>query len=172
MQTIPGFEGEYQATEDGRVWGVRSHRFLKPRVNTRGYLQLKLFSNGRVLSFRVHRLIALTFLGPVPTGCEVNHKDHNKLNNEVGNLEYVTRVENQHAYQKHRTPGWAPRVKTGPQGPRPRPIIATPIVVGDPVQFTSVQEAVAAGFSNSGISMSISGKIKAHRGYRFERVGY
>jgi len=49
----------------------------------------------------VHWIVCLTFLGPPPTNKhEPNHKDGNKLNNSVGNLEYVTRSENiRHAYK-------------------------------------------------------------------------
>lgn len=42
----------------------------------------------------VHQLVALAFLGPCPAGYEINHKDHNRLNNSVSNLEYVTSSEN------------------------------------------------------------------------------
>ena len=50
-----------------------------------------LSSNGQV---RVHRLVALCYLGEPPLGAEVNHKDGNKENNDVSNLEYVTSKEN------------------------------------------------------------------------------
>ena len=45
-------------------------------------------------NYRVHRLVAEAFIGPCPEDKEVNHKDLNKSNNHISNLEYVTRSEN------------------------------------------------------------------------------
>lgn len=64
-----------------------------------GYYIVQPVINGRNKPFYVHRLVAEHFIGPCPDGCEVNHRDGNKTNNHVSNLEYVTHKENvRHAF--------------------------------------------------------------------------
>jgi hypothetical protein len=74
-------------------------RVLRPRTHPSGYLYLGMFiGKGKTkkrLWRRVHRVVAQTFLGPIPKGKEVNHKNLDKHCNSVDNLEYMTRSENQ-----------------------------------------------------------------------------
>jgi len=94
MKDIPGYEGKYAATEDGRIYSHKSKRFLKPYRCTRGYEQQSLDGKKQF----IHRLVALTYL-PNPQNKDfVNHKNGNKSDNRVSNLEWCTRSENmQHA---------------------------------------------------------------------------
>lgn len=102
---IPGYEGLYQASNQGRVrsvdrivsgrWGntKRRGKILKPVLNGPGYLQVVLCRE-KPISRRVHKLIAETWLGSCPQGAEICHNDGNKLNNKVSNLRYDTRSNN------------------------------------------------------------------------------
>ncbi len=100
----------YQVSEEGQVrssprivtqpcrWGGMIQRtfegkILKPGKNTKGYLHVSLGKGNTQL---VAKLVAQVFIGPCPDGAEVNHKDGDKNNNSVGNLEYVTSTENNH----------------------------------------------------------------------------
>ena len=85
---IPGAPG-YTASDDGRLAGPRG-KVLRTRPNHGGYPIVTI----RRRTVRVHRLVAATFLGPIPAGREVNHIDGSRNNNAVSNLEYVTRSEN------------------------------------------------------------------------------
>lgn len=101
MKPIPGYEGIYSATEDGRIWShggsaKRAHggKFLKPTVSPRGYLLVDLYRHGKRRMEYVHRLVALAFI-PQPGGeCVVNHKDFDPANNTAANLEWVSQAEN------------------------------------------------------------------------------
>jgi hypothetical protein len=75
-------------------------KILKPRKQNGGYLLINLSKDGTRYAVTVHRLVAKCFLTD-HEGNDVNHKDGNKTNNCLSNLEYVTRSENiKHAYRE------------------------------------------------------------------------
>jgi hypothetical protein len=77
-------------TEDGKVFGPRGERKLGK--NNRGYLMVNFIENGKRKFKTVHRMMAETYLGK--SNLEVNHKDKDRTNNHIDNLEWVTRKEN------------------------------------------------------------------------------
>lgn len=86
-------KGKYNICEDGRVYSRISHKFLKPCDNN-GYKTVTIVLDGKHKRFSLHRLIAETFIyNPEDKPC-VNHKDGNKANNSVDNLEWCTHKEN------------------------------------------------------------------------------
>ena len=101
MKDVPEFEEYFSVTEDGKVWSKRSNKFLKTR-SVNGYLGFTTRIGGRTakgILLKVHRLVALTYIPNPDNKPQVNHKDGNKLNNHVSNLEWSTASENiQHAY--------------------------------------------------------------------------
>ena len=104
---IPGYEGKYQASNQGRI------RSLDRRVGTPGKVGFKTMK-GRILrpgpvkktghlyvvlghgapGTPVHTLIALTFIGPRPAGADICHNDGDPTNNRLDNLRYDTRTNN------------------------------------------------------------------------------
>ena len=106
---IPGYEGIYQASTLGRIrtaegkttfttrHGVRhwKSRILKGRGDnyTTGK-RVSLWKDGKVKDWLVARLVAITFLGNPPEGFTVNHKDGNRLNNNIDNLEWLSLADN------------------------------------------------------------------------------
>lgn len=67
---------------------------LKPRPNNKGYLQVQIYNEFGVYKALIHKLVAETFIPNPENKPEVNHKDGNKCNNNVDNLEWVTHKEN------------------------------------------------------------------------------
>ena len=104
---IPDYEGAYQVSDMGRVRsldhiarcnrGTKLYRgrVIKPFITNAGYLRVGLRHHGDVHKRMdsVHRLVMLAFVGP--SDLQVNHKDENKTNNRLDNLEYVTASKNQ-----------------------------------------------------------------------------
>lgn len=79
---------------NGRKYHIKGH-VLKQQTNKNGYMYVQFSMNGKHFSRLVHRVIAITFL-PNPNNLpEVNHKDNNRTNNSVDNLEWCTRQYNQ-----------------------------------------------------------------------------
>lgn len=96
---IPGYEGRYQTSTRGRVKGLPccsrgTETILKPNLKKSGYFNIQLCQNGQAKTWRLHRLIAITFLANPEGKPQVNHKDGNRQNNCVKNLEWVTPSEN------------------------------------------------------------------------------
>lgn len=84
-------------TKDGKVYSVKSGRFLTSHSNAKGYLRISLWDGQKLLPFTIHRLVAYAYLNLDPTSgqsSEVNHIDGNKENNCVSNLEICTTQEN------------------------------------------------------------------------------
>ena len=91
-QPVRGYEGRYEVSNTGHVKGPKG--LLKPLFATNGYVQANLYSHGICRKFSVHRLVAIHFI-PNPDQCpQVNHKDGNKTNNILSNLEWCTAAEN------------------------------------------------------------------------------
>lgn len=109
---IPNYEEYYQASNYGRIRSldriiymnhrngkIAKHYFkgkiLSTRINNIGYVKVDLTKNKNQKTFSVHRLVAETFI-PNPNSLpQVNHKDGNKLNNNVNNLEWCDAFQNQ-----------------------------------------------------------------------------
>lgn len=104
-QDIPGYEGRYQVSTYGRVrsldhYGSNGHtivlykgKILTPCMGSEGYYHVYFF-NGKTRSNMIHRLVASVFIPNFNNKREVNHKDENKLNNNVSNLEWLSSFEN------------------------------------------------------------------------------
>jgi hypothetical protein len=107
---IPGAEGLYSVSNLGHVRsepiqtsrvGKQRGRILRCYRDSKGYLQFGVsLPDGRHKRMKVHRAVALAFLGPRPEGYQINHKSGDKQDNSVGNLEYVTCQQNiRHGWQ-------------------------------------------------------------------------
>ena len=94
MKDIVGYEQEYAVTEDGRIWSYKTKRFLSPGKHKGGYLQVALWKNNKPKYYFIHRLVAEAFIPNPDNLQQVNHKDENKTNNNVWNLEWRTRKYN------------------------------------------------------------------------------
>ena len=87
---ISGFEGFYEISSYGRVRSVKSGKILSTSKcgGCRGYLSVCLSKNGKRYGKLVHRLVAEAFIPAIEGLSEVNHKDEDKTNNRVDNLEF------------------------------------------------------------------------------------
>ena len=124
-RAIPGFEGLYEASDQGRVYSVRRPRvkggLMRPGIANGGYPSVTLCRGGRSEHWKVHQIVMLAFAGPCPPGMEVRHLDGDPANNRWapgneeetqaagGNLFYGTRAENVADMLRHGTHYWANR---------------------------------------------------------------
>ncbi len=90
---IPDYEGLYQVSTDGRVKSLRKNLILKTNLDRWGYPRITL----RGKTFRVHLLMAMTFLGHKPKGTSnlvCDHINNIKSDNRIENLQLIPHREN------------------------------------------------------------------------------
>lgn len=92
MRVWKEVEELYEVSNDGLV--RRDNSLLKTRIDRYGYEIITLHVNGKALTRKVHRLVAIAFIQNDNLDLSVNHKDGNKLNNSVENLEWMSVGDN------------------------------------------------------------------------------
>jgi len=84
----------YIITQDGRVYNSQRKLFLTPSKSESGYMFIGLSDGNKRTTFSIHQLAALVFLENPNNYTEVNHKDSDKSNNNIENLEWISRSDN------------------------------------------------------------------------------
>ena len=157
---IPGTDGEYKISNYGKVMTVKTRRILSPAIDERGYERVCLFKKDRSRRYKVHRLVAITFIPNPDDKKQVNHKDGNKRNNCVDNLEWVTNEENMHHSRANGLHDGHKRFCES----RKKRIIATHIESGEEIIFESILAAKKA--------LGTCHIQEVLRGLRYEAKGY
>jgi len=150
---------KYYVSNLGRVLSLKGkkERFLKVRIGKDGYYYVTLNKKGKKKSFKIHRLVAKTFISnPNNLPC-VNHKDENKLNNCVDNLEWCTwQYNSNYGTAKIR---WANKNKRR---------VACYTLSGEFVkEYDGIIDSERDGFKHSTVSAVCKGKRNQHHGYKF-----
>ena len=103
---IPGYENRYQISSRGRIRSMprqicnsincRSlpEKIVNPYKNGNGYLFIYLYAEGSRKKFYIHRLVAFVFIPDGDPALEVNHRNKDRCNNCLSNLEWMTTKEN------------------------------------------------------------------------------
>lgn len=155
-KNIIGYEGLYQVSSYGRVKSLgndktRKEKLLKPKTNGRGYLLVCLNKDGKQNFYFVHRLVTQAFIPNPDNLPQVNHKDENKLNNCVSNLEWCTCKYN---------------INYGTRTEKISKEVYQYSLDDKLIKvWNSTQECGRNGFSFQHISECCNGKRKTHKGY-------
>ena len=167
MEKVINNYTNYIINENGDIYSLISKRYLKPIKNGRGYLFVGLSNKSGRKKFAIHRLVAQTFI-PNPNNFPVvNHKDENKLNNCVDNLEWCTVKYNTNygmAQEK--------RLRNTDISKYCKPVLQFDIKGNLMNRFISINEACRTfGFNDSYISKCCKGKKETAYGYvwKYER---
>ncbi|MGM0807539.1 MAG: NUMOD4 domain-containing protein [Bacillota bacterium] len=175
---IKGYEGVYQVSNLGRVKSLPRHisryndngylvkeKVLKQMIHTGGYLQVGLRKNGKTTCKFVHRLVGEAFILNLNQLPQINHKDEDKTNNKVSNLEWCDNTYNNiygTKIERQKQSEYLQRVM--------KPIKGTNLETGEVLLFDSVNSATKKGFVRRGIRGCLDGIANHHHGYRWEYV--
>lgn len=173
---IPNYEGLYQVSNLGRVKMMSrvvmankskrkiSEHIIKQIKNPKGYLAVDLWRNNGYIRFMVHRIVLYAFVGIPQDSYECNHRNQNRSDNRVVNLEWITHKENLNygdRTTKHR------KTMTNHQNLSKR--VMQYDLNGDFIaEYPSLREAGRQlGFSISNIKECCKGRYKSTHGYIF-----
>lgn len=152
---INGYIGLYQVSNLGNVKSIKRNVILKPNSHTKGYLKVHLYKGGVKSAKYIHRLVAESFIPNPKNYLQVNHKDENKKNNIVDNLEWCDVVYN---------------VNYGSGVNRRSKVISKKVMQldlnGNIIKiWNSISETNKYGFYHQNIIACCKGRLKTHRGY-------
>lgn len=157
---------QYQVSNTGVVRNKITGHILKPQLDNKGYLRVRMSLHDKKATAKVHRLVAVAFIPNPEDKPQVNHIDGDKRNNNVSNLEWATNGENQiHAYKIGLN-----RV-TGNSGRKRVPVLKinmkTGKIEGD---YSSMAEAARSNnLYSANIEKVVSGERNQTGGYVWKR---
>ena len=130
-------------------------RILKPQKDKYGYLTIPLYKEGKIKRFLVHRLVAEAFLPNSDNLPLINHKDENKTNNIVSNLEWCdSKYNNSYGTARERM-----------SEKLSKPVLQYTLDGQFVKEYPSAREAERNGYYQSSVSKCCLGKQKFHKGF-------
>ena len=164
---VPGYEGLYKVSDQGKVQsvcGIWGKHTINGFEHKSGYMKVALYKDGIKKTFPLHRVVASAFLENPGNKEQVNHKDGNKKNNSVKNLEWCTQEEN----QRHAFAIGLNRGRKGVENANHRAVIQYDKKmnkIADWEYMSKIQEKLGINVSN--VCNCCKGKIKSVGGFIF-----
>lgn len=167
---VIGYEGKYQVSCLGRVRSVerliKTNRFnitklvkgriMKLKLRREGYLEVNLWLEGKYKTHKVHRLVAMAFIANPNNYKEINHKDENKANNHIDNIEWCTSKYNVNYGSRNKRCALS----------KYKAVVQLNIVGEVIARHVSLTVAgVSVGGNAQGVFLCVKGKINTYKGF-------
>lgn len=171
---IPGFEGVYEINENGDVWSMHQYPKMQRKITIHklnGYCYVSLNHPGqRQRGYRIHRLVAMAFIPNPDNLPQINHKDFDKQNNHVSNLEWCDAFYNQqHAVHKPNRKWQRHRLgMTGSKNPKSIMVEVFKGGISIGIYESMCLAAKATGSDQAKISACCRGVRKTHNNLQFK----
>lgn len=153
-------QGMYSVNDEGNVRNNATGKILTPYTTWNGYLRVCIHGK----NYRVHRLVAEAFLRNENGYTQINHKDGDKRNNNLANLEWCSPKQNiRHAYDTGLRVADYTNIKS------PKPVLQLSTDGVEIARFDSVKSVEKTlGYDNSNISKACRGKTNTAYGYKWQ----
>ena len=161
VRDVVGFEGRYAVTSDGRIYSCRTGQFINPKLDKYGYYQIGLYGADKKQHwYLLHRLIAKAFLPNPDNLPDVAHKDENCKNNNLDNLQWTSKKDN------NNMPLHKQRISEGKTGKK-----NAVKCIESGIVYKSCKDANnQTGISSYAISKCCRGLCETAGGYHWERM--
>ena len=173
---VVGYEGLYEVSNWGRVKSlkklVKSHnkwgecyitineKILKKRIDKYGYERVMLYKHGKSKLKQVHRLVAEAFIDNPDNLPQVNHKDEDKLNNNVDNLEFCSVLYNNTYNERHKK-----IAEKNINGKKSKPVLQYDLEGNFIKEWKSVAECGRNGYNYGNVAACCRGELKTYKGF-------
>jgi hypothetical protein len=178
-----GYETHYEVSNMGNVRSIKRYannghnnglrklpqKMLKPALSKSGYLIVSFSVDNTKSNQNIHRLVARAFIPNESNKPQVNHKDGNKQNNCLENLEWVTASEN--GLHSYRVLGNVAKNKPffGITNPKVKPVIGTNLNTGEQILIAGTRQKKELGFSQTCVDKAIR-ESKPYKGWVFQQA--
>ena len=161
-------------TENGTIYSYKSNSFIG-HFTKDGYVATTIYDDfGNRKTIRHHRFIWEAVNGSIPKGYDIHHKDHNRSNNSISNLELI-----KSSIHKHQHFNGKNNPMYGKQNPKASVVgklrskkVACYNLNGSLVKiYDSTRETINDGFLSPNVSKCCNGILQTHRGYKWRFVG-
>ena len=173
-RSVDGYEGYYQVSNNGKIRSVDrsiiNSKGIKRKIrgsqlkltpDKDGYLKTTLCKNNKKENVFVHRVVASTFIDNEDTLPEVNHKDENKTNNTIKNLEWCTSQYNTNYGERNKKINKNRRKK----------VVGICLETGECKEYESISETKKDGFTPQSVSLCCNKRLlNSHKGYNWNFV--
>lgn len=168
---IEGFEGKYMVSNLGRIKALDYRRTGKEKIllqitDKLGYKSIQLWKNANRKKYKIHRLVANTFL-PNPNNFPIiNHKDKNPSNNSVENLEWCSYQYNVNYSKEEQLRGMKNSIKNKLKRKKVGQYYYDQLIK----IYESIKSVEENGFTPASVSKCCTGKLKSHHGYQWRYI--
>lgn len=168
-RAMQGTGGALEVSNTGRIKSnLRDGRILKQQLDSKGYHRVRVTLERKRMSFKVHREVAKAFIPNPDNLPQVNHKDGNKDNNCLENLEWISNTDNAHHAMDTGLWGNVFAASQRTNEARKTPVVAISEKTGERIRFDSVSDAERY-FNSRHISDVLKGKRSRVAGHFFCR---
>ena len=158
---------DYLVSNMGNIKNIKTNKYLKPIASYNGYQRVGLYKDGKMILFSVHRLVANAFLSNPSNLPQVNHKDENKLNNTVENLEWCTAKYNANYGNKSKRTVET-KIQKGSYERFRQKVVKAVVCLETKKIYSSIKEASeVTGLNRAGLSRACTGVYKTCGGFHW-----
>ena len=165
---IKDYEDTYAVSNLGRVKNIKTGKILKPTKETGGYMKVTLYKNGKAKYHRVHRLVISAFKANSDNKPEVNHRNEDKTDNRLNNLEWISHKDNNN-YGSHNERMAATKKANGDyKKMSDKYSIPVYCITNNTVYKSATEAARQLKLDQGSINKCLKGKYKQTGGYQFK----